>query len=43
MTVLRQIIEKLSPQPPKRAAVNGKMKEMASKYDLGWEPGDEVN
>ena len=38
-----QIIEKLSPQPPKRSTVDKKMKEIAQKYDLDWEPGQDPN
>eukprot|EP01084_Bolivina_argentea_P049578 91175_1 len=41
--VSKQIIEKLSPQPPKRQTVDRKMKEIATKYDLEWEPGDDGN
>jgi len=41
--VSKQIIEKLSPQPPKRSAVDAKMKEIAKKYDLDWEPTDAAN
>eukprot|EP01084_Bolivina_argentea_P289631 497381_1 len=41
--VSKQIIEKLSPQPPKRATVDKKMKEIADKFDLDWEPDDDVN
>ena len=38
-----QIIEKLSPQPPKRATVDAKMKQIAAKYDVDWDPADDVN
>eukprot|EP00485_Elphidium_margaritaceum_P011749 CAMPEP_0202692996 /NCGR_PEP_ID=MMETSP1385-20130828/7228_1 /ASSEMBLY_ACC=CAM_ASM_000861 /TAXON_ID=933848 /ORGANISM="Elphidium margaritaceum" /LENGTH=487 /DNA_ID=CAMNT_0049348615 /DNA_START=29 /DNA_END=1492 /DNA_ORIENTATION=+ len=41
--VSKQIIEKLAPHPPKRTVVDAKLKEIATKYDLEWEPGDEVN
>eukprot|EP01084_Bolivina_argentea_P190360 327157_1 len=39
--VSKQIIEKLSPQPPKRATVDKKMLEIATKYDLDWAPGQD--
>lgn len=38
-----QIIEKLSPQPPKRATVDQKMQEIANKFDVEWNPADDVN
>jgi len=41
--VSRQIIEKLSPQPPKRATVDQKMQEIANKFDVEWNPADDVN
>merc|ERR1712228_834557 len=41
--VSKQIIEKLSPQPPKRSTVDAKLQEIAKKYDLEWKPTDDVN